>query len=138
MSVTSAPLPMSSRARLSPTFPAPAMRTYTRRSPLPERRRLDHVDGRLGGRDDVEALLGVPGRPARVEHAGHDLGDVEAPLGDLGDHEVGVVAVRGGDDHVGVLDARLEEGVDLERGAHGEASAAILPGALERIVEALV
>src|SRR4051794_16591194 len=28
MSVTSAPLEMSSRARLSPTFPAPAMRTY--------------------------------------------------------------------------------------------------------------
>ena len=44
-------------------------------------------------------------------------GDVEAPLGDLGDDEVGVVAVGGGDEDVGLLDAGRDQRVDLERGA---------------------
>src|SRR5204863_4667288 len=54
--------------------------------------------------------------------------DVEAAPGDLGDHEVGVVAVGGGDEGVGLLDSGLEERVDLERGADGEAAADLLPG----------
>ena len=44
-------------------------------------------------------------------------GDVEAPLRDLGDHEVRVVAVGRGDEGVGAVDAGLEQRVDLERGA---------------------
>ena len=59
-------------------------------------------------------------RPRRVEHADDDAVDLEAPLRDLGDHQVGVVAVGGRDERVGLLDARLHQRVDLERGAHGE------------------
>ena len=66
-------------------------------------------------------------RARRVEHAHHHALDVEAPAGDLGDHEVGVVAVRGGHERVRPVDAGREQRVDLERGADGEAAAALLP-----------
>src|SRR3954447_425005 len=137
MRVTSCSLPMSSRARFQPTLPAPAMITYTRSRLRAERRLDDQLDGGLGGRDDVEAV-GVPGGTRRVEDTGDDLRDLEAPLGDLRDHEVRVVPVRRGDEHVRAIDARLHERVDLERGAHGELAAPVLPRARVGIVQPFV
>ena len=84
------------------------------------------------------ALLGVPGRAARVEHAGDHPVDVEAPLRDLRDDQVRVVAVGGGDEHVGVLDAGLDQRVDLQRRADREAAARLLPRAAELDVQALM
>ena len=70
-----------------------------------------------------------PARRTRRARAGSStrtttLVDLEAPLGDLGDDQVGVVAVGGGDEHVGALDAGLQQRVDLERGADRELAAA--------------
>ena len=101
-------------------------------------RRGQHVDAGLGRADRVQALFGVPSGAARVEHANDDLRDVEALLGDLSDHKVGVVAVGPGDESVGMLDARLDERVDLQRGADGEHSARVLPVGLESDVEQTV
>src|SRR3954449_8581296 len=137
MSVTSWSLAMSSRARFQPTLPAPAMITYTRSGPRPEGRLDHHVDRGLRRRDDVHAV-GVPGGAGRVEHAGHDLRHLEPLLGDLGDHEVGVVPVRRGDEHVGAIDAGLGQRVDLQGGPDGELAAAVLPGPEVGVVEALV
>src|SRR4051794_7792102 len=137
MSVTSWSLAMSSRARFQPTLPAPAMITYTRSGPRPEGRLDHHVDRGLRRRDDVHPV-GVPGGARRVEHAGHDLRHLEPLLGDLGDHEVGVVPVRRGDEHVGAIDAGLGQRVDLQRGPDGELAAAVLPRPEVGIVEALV
>ena len=67
-----------------------------------------------------------------------DLLDAEALLGDLGDHEVGVVAGGGGDEHVGALDPGLDQGVGLERGADRELASGVLPGLALAGVEALV
>src|SRR4051794_28253500 len=153
MTVTSSPRSISSRARFHPTLPAPAMITYKPATssflgrhlagPLPlgqtlERRALELLDRDLRRADGLHALLAVPRRAARVEHARDHARDVEAPLRDLGDDEVRVVAVRGGDEDVGVLDAGLQQGVDLERGADREAPAGLLPGAAELDVEAFV
>src|SRR3954462_15477366 len=109
MSVTSSPLSMSSRARFQPTLPPPTMRTYISRSPDLGQVEGDaeHVDRVLGRRDRLEALLGVPHGPGRVHNARQYAIDLEAPLGDLGDDDVGVVAVRGGDECVGALDPGL-------------------------------
>ena len=79
------------------------------------------VDRGLRRADRVQALLArtrrrAPGPCTRTI----TRGDVEAALGDLGDDEVRVVAVGGGDEDVGSLDAGLEQRVDLERGADGE------------------
>ena len=74
---------------------------------LAAHRGLEQLDRDLGGTDRLQALLRVPLGARRVEHAHDDLLDVEAALGDLGDHEVGVVAVGGGDEGVGALDPRL-------------------------------
>src|SRR4051794_9229379 len=137
MRVTSCSLAMSSRARFQPTLPAPAMITYTRSRLRAERRLDDQLDRGLGGRDDVEAV-GVPRGARRVEDTGDDLGDLEAPLGDLRNHEVGVVPVRRGDEHVRAVDARLQQRIDLERGAHGELAAAVLPRARVGVVEPFV
>src|SRR3954452_16492328 len=137
MRVTSCSLAMSSRARFQPTLPAPAMITYTRSRLRAERRLDDQLDRGMGGRDDVEAV-GVPRGARRVEDTGDDLRDLEAPLGDLRNHEVGVVPVRRGDEHVRAVDARLQQRIDLERGAHGELAAAVLPRARVGVVEPLV
>src|SRR4051794_39862627 len=97
MSVTSCPLPSSSRARFQPTLPAPTTITYT---PAVlscggvERGSLDEIDRVLRRTDRVQSLLGVPGGAARIEHAHDDARDVEAALRDLRDHEIGVVPVR--------------------------------------------
>ena len=93
---------------------------------------LEQLDRGLGGADGLQALLGVPARPGRVQHAHHHALDVEAALGDLGDDEVGVVAVGGGDEGVGLLDPGREQRVDLERRALGEAPAALLPALAAR------
>src|SRR4051794_37276558 len=139
MTVTSLSFSSSSRARFQPTLPAPAMITYTRRSRsrvagaadrglrLPERRPLELVDGDRRRADGLQPLLGVPGRAPWIEHAGDDLGDLEALLGDLRHHEVRVVPVGGGDEHVRLGDARLLERLHLERRADGEAPAGRLP-----------
>src|SRR4051812_470712 len=106
MTVTSLSFWISSRARFQPTLPAPTIRTYMAlsRDPfeadLPADRRLEELDRSLGGTDGLEALLGVPLGARGVEHADHHALHVEAAASDLGDHEVGVVAVRGG--HEGV------------------------------------
>src|SRR4051794_7811739 len=104
MTVTSWFLLRSSRARFHPTFPAPQTMTYMLGpSALRQGRPPQQLDRGLRRADGLQALLGVPGRPARVEHAGHDLRDVEALLRDLRDHQVRVVPVGGGDEHVGAV-----------------------------------
>src|SRR5262249_5688836 len=98
---------MRVRARLEPTLPPPAIRTYMR---LAERA-LVRADGRGDGLDrargrahDVEPARGVEVGARRVEHADDDRRHVEELLCDLSDHDVRVVAVGGDDDGVGVLD----------------------------------
>src|SRR6188472_4373404 len=104
----------SSRARFQPTLPAPTIRTYMAsagdpfEADLPAHRRLEQLDRGLRGTDRLEALLGVPARPGRVEDPHDHAVDVEAALGDLRDHEVGVVAVGRGHERVRLLDARGE------------------------------
>ena len=85
-----------------------------------------------------EPLLGVPRRAARVEDARDHARDLEAQLGELRDHEVRVVPVGGGDEDVRVLDPRLDQRVELERGADREAAARLLPRRAELDVEPLV
>src|SRR4051794_37882932 len=133
MTVTSLPFWISSRARFQPTLPAPTIRTYMAlsRDPfeadLPPHRRLEQLDGGLGGADGLEALLGVPLGARGVEHPHHHALHVEAAPGDLGDHQVGVVAVGGGHERVCLLDAGLAQGIDLEGGTDREAPAQVLP-----------
>src|SRR5215210_89093 len=105
MSVTSWSLAMSSRARFHPTLPPPAMMTYTALDL--SQRLLEHQDGVARRADRADALPGVPLGAGGVHHTAQDAGDLELAHGDLGDREVGVVAVGGGDEDVGVLDARL-------------------------------
>src|SRR4051794_28645877 len=117
MSVTSLPFAMSSRARFHPTFPPPAMMTYTV-SLLPRlgdraQGRGEHLDGVLRRADRVQALLLVPGRAGRVHDPDDHVVDLVVALGDLRDRQVGVVAVGGGDEDVGLLDPRLLQRVDL-------------------------
>src|SRR3954452_12021967 len=126
MTVTSFSFSISSRARFHPTLPAPATITYTsgpRRGGVAECGLLELLDRDRGRADRVQPLLLVPARAARVEHAHDHLLDTEAAPGDLRDDEVRVVAVGGGDEDVGVLDAGLDERVHLERGADREAPA---------------
>src|SRR5918912_1754440 len=93
ITVTSLPRPISSRVRFQPTFPAPTTRTYTASGHSLVHGLLEHLDRDLRRAHRAQALLLVPGRAGRVEHP-HDHGlDVEPLLSDLGDHEVGVVAV---------------------------------------------
>src|SRR5262249_62227847 len=97
--VTSWPFSISSRARFQPTFPAPAMITYTVR---PSRQRLhgvlEHVDRHRRGADRGQALLAVPLGAPGIEHAHDHAVDAKAPATDLRHHQVGVVAV-GAHDH---------------------------------------
>jgi hypothetical protein len=84
------------------------------------------------------ALLAVPVGARRIHHADDRLLDAEALLGDLGDHEVGVVARGRGDEHIGALDPRLDQRVGLERRADGELAAGVLPALALPGVQALV
>src|SRR3954469_5614759 len=141
MRVISSPLSMSSRARFQPTLPPPTMRTYIAAAALAGLQvegLAEHVDRVLRGRDRLEPLLAVPGRARRVHDAAQDAADVEAPLGDLADDDVRVVAVGGRDEALGAVDARLEQRVDLQRGADGEQAAAVLPRAIGPDIEAFV
>ena len=134
MTVTSLPLAMSSRARFHPTFPAPAMTTYTARPP---RARARTSRSRSSSDRCVKALLGVPLCPRGV----HDTTDHPAPrmlARDLRDGEVRVVAVGRGDEVVGLLDAGLAQRVDLQAVAEREAAARVLPRRVHPGVEALV
>src|SRR5689334_5255479 len=139
MSVTSLPLAMSSRARFHPTLPPPAMITYI--SALladGAERRGEHLDRVLGRADRVQPLLAVP-RGAGGVHDAHDhLVDLIVLLGDLGDREVGVVAVGRRDEDVGLADPGLGQRVDLHAVADGEAAAGLLPRAVHADLEALV
>src|SRR5680860_1000138 len=60
---------------------------------LPAHRGLEQLDRRLGGAHGLQSLLGVPPGATRVEHTHNHAVHLEAALGDLGDHQVGVVAV---------------------------------------------
>src|SRR5436190_4866077 len=140
ISVTSRSLAISSRARFHPTFPAPAMITYICRLLRSgcEDDLSGFVDGVLGGTDRQQALPGVPGGARGVGDADNHLGYVESALGDLRDHQVGVVSAGGGHEHVGVLDPRRDQPVEFERGADREAAAGVLPARRLILVEALV
>ena len=95
------------------------------------------LDGDLRRADRLQALLGVPGRAARIEHTGDHPLDVEPSLGDLRHDEVRVVAVGGGDEHVRLLDAGLDQRVDLQGRPDREAASRFLPGTPELDIEAL-
>src|SRR2546423_9116237 len=114
---------MSSRARFQPTLPAPAMITYT--GPLTSSWRqhqiLGLVDRHLRRADREQPLLGVPAGAARIRDPHHDARNLEPALRDLSDDQVRVVTTRGGQEHVGLLDARLDEPVDLQCGPDREA-----------------
>ena len=113
------------------------MIAYTYASSAVERS-LEHLDRVLGRRDRLQPLLAVPVGPRRVHHAHDRLLDAEALLGDLGDHEVRVVAGGRGDEDVGALDAGLDQGVGLERRADRELPAGVLPALALARVEPLV
>src|SRR4051794_35670371 len=125
ITVTSWRLLMSSRARFQPTLPAPAITTYTALHLL--ERALEHLDRVARRADRVQALLGVPLRARGVHHAHDDPRDLVVLGGDLGDRQVRVVPVRGGDEHIGLLDPGLAQRVDLQAVAEGELPAGVLP-----------
>ena len=83
----------------------------------------------------MQALALVPFGPQRVEDAGDHGRHLVAALGDLGDDDVGVVAVGGGDEGVGVLDPGGDQSVGLEAGADGELAAEVLPALVEPDLE---
>ena len=83
----------------------------------------------------MQALALVPLGPQRVEDAGDHGRHLVAALGDLGDDDVGVVAVGGGDEGVGLLDPRGDQRVGLEAGADRELPAEVLPALLEPDLE---
>src|SRR4051812_2941016 len=105
---------------------------------LDPQRALEHLDRVARGTDRVQPLLLVPLGPARVHHAHDDLGHAELLGGDLGDGEVRVVAVGGGDEDVGILDPGLAQCVDLQAVPDREAPAGVLPGGVHPRVEPLV
>ena len=81
---------------------------------------LEHLDRHPGRADRVDALLLVPLGPQRIEDPRDHRRHVEPLLGDLGDDDVGVVAVGRGDERVRPLDPRREQRVDLEPGPDRE------------------
>jgi hypothetical protein len=99
---------------------------------------LEHLDRHLGRADRLHPLLRVPLRTQRIENPSDHRGHVEAPLRDLSDDDVGVIAVGGGDEGVGLFDPRGQQRIDLERGADREVAARVLPGSLEIELEACV
>src|SRR3954467_6751461 len=136
MTVTSWRLVMSSRARFQPTLPAPAMTTYMGLHLL--ERALEHLDRVARRADRVQALFGVPLRARGIHHTHDDTRHLVVLRRDLADRQVRVVAVGRGDEHVGLLDAGLAEGVDLEPVPEREPPARVLPRRVHAGVEALV
>src|SRR5579884_1019964 len=140
ISVTSWPARRSDRIRFAPTLPPPAIRTYIDRPSrgnlflgMPHRgdERLDRGGGRA---DDAEPLRRVELRPRRVEHA-HDHGrHLELLLGDLRDHEVRVVAVRGDDDGVRLIDPDLTQERQVHAVADREAAGPALAESPEGVL----
>src|SRR3954466_10662698 len=137
MTVTSWRLAISSRARFQPTLPAPAMTTYMRCLHLFQGA-LEHLDRVARRADRMQALLRVPLGPSRIHHAADHARHLVVLAGDLRDRQVRVVAVGGGDEHVGLLDARLAERVDLEAVAEREPPAGVLPRGVHPRVQPLV
>src|SRR4051794_27187675 len=105
---------------------------------LDRQRFAEHVDRVLRRRDGLQSLLAIPGRAGRIHHTDDHAARFEAPLGDLRDDDVRVVAVGRGDEDVGAVDAGLEQRVDLQGRPDGEQAAAVLPRALLAHVEALM
>jgi hypothetical protein len=89
-------------------------------------------------RRQVETLFPIPAGARGVHDAHEHLLHAEAPLGDLGDDEVRVVAVGRGDEDVGTLDAGLNEGVGLQRRPQRELAVGFLPAVALPRVETLV
>ena len=84
--------------RFRPTLPAPTMITYIRQTSVDATGPTAASSISIAfcvGQTVEQALLLVPLRAHRVEHAHDHLVDLEAALGDLRDHEVGVVPVGG-------------------------------------------
>ena len=106
----------SVRATFEPTLPPPATRTNIRRPPRPRGVLArahglgEHLDRRLRRADRAQAVRRVELGARRVEDPDDGALDAEALLGDLADDDVRVVAVRGDDHGVGVLDARPRGG----------------------------
>src|SRR5262245_15924313 len=92
---------------------------------------LQHLDRDAGWADRVDALLLVPLRAERIEDPRDHGRHVDPALRDLGDDDVGVVAVRGGDEGIGSLDPGSEQCVLLQPGPDRELTARVLPGAVE-------
>ena len=99
---------------------------------------LGLIDGLLGRADRLQPPLGVPQGARRVGDAHHDTGDVEPALGQLGDHQIGVVAPRRRHEHIRSLDARLDQSVDLQCRSDREAASRILPRRRLVLVQSLV
>src|SRR5688500_1516700 len=140
--VASWPCARRVRRMFEPTFPPPVISTYT--GPLlclyrrPTRLAGAHdrgelVDGRLRGTDGAHALARIERGAGRVEDAYDHAAHVEALLRDLRHHEIRVVAVRGHDHRVGVLDARLAQAVEVHPVAEEERAAPPVAQAGQRL-----
>src|SRR5581483_1130770 len=137
--VTSWSLAISSRVRFQPTLPAPTMITYTVPCPLSgERRTRRLLDRFLRRTDRMQSLLRVPSSSAGVRHSDDHAGNVETLLGDLRDHQVGVIPARGGKKDIRPLDPGRQEGIDLQCSPDREPAAGVFPGGELILVETLV
>ena len=86
----------------------------------------------------MQPLLAVPGGASRVHHSHEHLLHTETALSDLGDDQVRVIAVGGGDEHVCALDPGLDQRVGLQRRSEREHAVRFLPAARLAGVQALV
>src|SRR5690349_9897443 len=140
MIVASWPLRRRVRMTFAPALPPPAIRTYmgldlrllallgndTRADSF-----VEGVDRGRGRTDRAQSARRVEVRPRRVEDPDDGAVDPEAFLGDLADHEIGVVAVRACDDGVGILDAGLLEDGRIHAVADDEPAGPVLSEAVE-------
>ena len=83
----------------------------------------------------MHALALVPLGPQWVEDASDHGRHLVAALCDLGDHDVRVIAVGGGDEGVRSLDPGGDERIGLEPGPDRELAAEVLPALLEADLE---
>ena len=129
--VTSWPIRTSERVMFAPTLPPPATIAYMPAYPalptgLGVARAHDVGEGRDRGlrrADRPQPALGVEFRAARVEDADDDAADVVAPLQNLADHDVRVVAVRRHHGGVRRRNARPIEHVEVHAVPDHEAAA---------------
>src|SRR5262245_65609584 len=123
----------SDRATFFPTLPPPTMITYTSCSSLHgDDWRVEvadvarahsvgkHRDRGLRGAHRAQAALGVEVRAQRVEHANDDAADPVALLEHLCDDDVRVVAVRGDDSRISLVDAGVAQHLAVHRVADDE------------------